>query len=294
MPTLAQFDKPDGRADVAAQEHLSPRPWYPASVGQGALMAIFEEWCEFACTDTDAKRLWSLEEKDGGRAAIREGLIQAVRSHYDDVQRIADDIHRLGYDGAAAVLRERLPRTKKARSGELGEILATELVEEELEYTVPVRRLRYKDGRELAMRGDDFLGIRDDGQYLNFLKGEAKSRQHLSKATIDQARTALGRDDGRPTATSLLFVADRLLELAGADADLGRKLRDEVARRAVLAGRIEHMLFTLSGNVPSEALKNDLKAASDTHVCTSINLHIEDHQEFIADIFEGASKLGDS
>src|SRR5260221_9919875 len=73
-------------------------------------MAIFEEWCEFECTDTDAKRLWSLEEKDGGRAAIREGLIQAVRSHYDDVQRIADDIHRLGYDGAAAVLRERLPR----------------------------------------------------------------------------------------------------------------------------------------------------------------------------------------
>jgi hypothetical protein len=59
-------------------------------------MAIFEEWCEFECTDTDAKCLWSLEEKDGGRAAIREGLIQAVRSHYDDVQRIANDIHRLG------------------------------------------------------------------------------------------------------------------------------------------------------------------------------------------------------
>jgi hypothetical protein len=257
-------------------------------------MAIFDKWCELECTDKDAKRLWSLEEKDGGRAAVRARLIKTVRSHYDDLQRIADDVQRLGYDGAAAVLRERLPRSKKARSGELGEILATELVEERLEYTVPVRRLRYKDGREMALRGDDFLGIRDDGQHLNLLKGEAKSRQHLSKATIDQARTALGRDDGRPTATSLLFVADRLLELEGADADLGRKLRDEVARRAVPAGRIGHMLFTLSGNAPLKALEGDLNTASGKHVCSSINLHIEDHQEFIADIFEGASELGNS
>jgi hypothetical protein len=90
-----------------------------------------------------------------------------------------------------------------------------------------------------------------------------------------------------------LFVADRLLELAGADADLGRKLRDEVARRAVPPARIEHMLFTLSGNSPSKALENDLNAASNKHICTSINLHIEDHQEFIADIFGGASRLGD-
>jgi Cap4 SAVED domain len=257
-------------------------------------MAIFEEWCKFECTDNHKKRLWSLEEKNGGRAAVRASLIKTVRSHYDDLERIAEDVQRLGYDGAAAVLRERLPQTKKARSGELGEILATELVEEKLEYAVPVRRLRYKDGREMALRGDDFVGLRDDGQHLNFLKGEAKSRQHLSKATIDQARTALGRDDGRPTATSLLFVADRLLELEGADADLGRKLRDEVARRAVPAGQIEHMLFTVSGNVPLEALDNDLKTASEKHKCSSINLHIEDHQEFIADVFEGASKLGDS
>jgi hypothetical protein len=86
-------------------------------------MAIFEDWCEFECTDKDTNRLWSLEEKGGGRAAIRARLIQTVRSHYDDLQRIADDVQQLGYDGAAAVLRERLPTTKKARSGEFGRSL---------------------------------------------------------------------------------------------------------------------------------------------------------------------------
>jgi hypothetical protein len=62
-------------------------------------------------------------------------------------------------------------------SGELGEILATELVEEMMDYEVPVRRLRYKDGREMALRGDDFIGIRVNAAgNLHLLKGESKSR----------------------------------------------------------------------------------------------------------------------
>jgi Cap4 SAVED domain len=88
-------------------------------------------------------------------------LYTTVRSHYDSVDRIANDVEKLGYKAAAQILRERLPRTKKARSGDLGEILACELVEEERHFTVPVRRLRYKDGREMALRGDDFK--RPDG-----------------------------------------------------------------------------------------------------------------------------------
>jgi hypothetical protein len=79
------------------------------------------------------------------------------------MDRIAEDIRALGFVGAAAVLAERLPRTPRARSGELGEIFATELVEEELGFEVPVRRLRYKDCREMALRGDDFIGVRVDG-----------------------------------------------------------------------------------------------------------------------------------
>ena len=38
---------------------------------------------------------------------------------------------RLGYKVAAKILSEAMPQTPKGRSGDLGEILATELVEEE-------------------------------------------------------------------------------------------------------------------------------------------------------------------
>jgi hypothetical protein len=53
----------------------------------------------------------------------------------------------LGYNAAATILRERLPRSKTVRSGDLGEILASEFVEERLGFNVPIRRMRYKDGR---------------------------------------------------------------------------------------------------------------------------------------------------
>jgi hypothetical protein len=210
------------------------------------------------------------------------------------VKRIAEDVAQLGYAGAGALLAERMPRSDRARSGELGEILATELVEEKLGYRVPVRRLRYKDGREMALRGDDFIGIIEeaDGK-LRFAKGESKSRENLSKATITEARGVLSRDAGRPTPTSILFVADRLMDRGGADENLGRAIRNEVAARAVPAARIEHIMFTVSGNSPQQALADDLASADDVRPHTVIHLHLPDHQEFIKHFYEEALKLED-
>lgn len=142
-------------------------------------MSLFNAWCDFEeevldATTHNKKRLWKYTEKVDGRAAIKEQLCVKARSHYDTLENIADTIARLGYEGAAAILRERLPQTATARSGELGEILATELTEEKIGFRVPVRRLRYKDGREAALRGDDFIGINLDNNELRLLKGEAK------------------------------------------------------------------------------------------------------------------------
>jgi hypothetical protein len=64
-------------------------------------------------------------------------------------------------------------------------------------------------------------------------QSEAKRRAALAKTTIDEARAALSRDHGRPTPTSLLFIADRLMERDDDKAVLGRKIRNEVASRAV-------------------------------------------------------------
>lgn len=260
-------------------------------------MALYINWCDTTKEKDDRKQYWRLVEKDGGRDIIRTSLVETVRSHYDRLDRIAEDVVRLGYEAAAEILRAQFPQTIKGRSGDLGEILATELVEEEIGLRVPVRRLRYKDGRNMAMRGDDFIGAgygTDDGNELWLLKGEAKSNRVLGKSTVTAARNVLNRDSGRCTPDSLLFVANRLLESKDADdVALGRAIRDEVGLKALRAGRIDHMLFTVSGNAPPRALKEDLAAASTNRDQFVVNLHIDDHQNFIKEIYEQAEDLGD-
>lgn len=259
-------------------------------------MELYKKWCDATKGKNKRQHYWTYIEKPGGRDEIRGTLTETIRSHFERLELIADDIARLGYEVAAEILRAKLPQTPTARSGDLGEILATELVEEEIGLRVPVRRLRYKDGRNMAMRGDDFIGAgygaHDSTLWL--LKGEAKSNRVLGKSTVTAAREVLNRDHGRCTPDSLLFVASRLLESnVAADQELGRAIRDEVGLKALRPSRIDHMLFTVSGNGAHASLKRDLDATGTNRDQYVVNLHIADHQEFIAKIFTEVEDLGD-
>ena len=259
-------------------------------------MGIYKRWCRASRKRDKRKHYWTFVEKDGGRDDVRDDMAETIRSHYDRLEHIAEDVDWLGYDVAGKILREAMPQTPRGRSGDLGEILATELVEEEIGLRVPVRRLRYKDGRNMAMRGDDFIGAgyRRKSEKLWLLKGEAKSNKILGKATVKSARKVLNRDSGRCTPDSLLFVANRLLESSDPDDNkLGRSLRAEVGLKSLRTDRIDHMLFTMSGNGPHASLKRDLDATGASRNHYVVNIHIEDHQDFIAAIYEEAEHLGD-
>lgn len=259
-------------------------------------MALYRKWCESIKEKDKRKHYWTYIEKSGGREKIRVELVETIRSHYDRLERIAEDVKRLGYEVAGEILRTAMPQTAKARSGDLGEILATELVEEEIGLRVPVRRLRFKDGRNMAMRGDDFIGAGYDatGKKLWLLKGEAKSNKVLGKTTVTNARKVLNRDNGRCTPDSLGFVASRLLDSNDPDDnELGRNLRDEVGLKSLRADRIDHMLFTISGNGPHASLKEDLDTAGNNRDHYVVNLHIPDHQNFIEISYTEAERLGD-
>ena len=71
-------------------------------------MPLFDDWCDSDEEANQKKRLWKLTEKDEGRSAILDDLAETVRSHYDSLDRIADDVEELGCEGASAILRERL------------------------------------------------------------------------------------------------------------------------------------------------------------------------------------------
>jgi hypothetical protein len=53
------------------------------------------------------------------------------------------------------------------------------------------------------------------------------------------------------------------------------------------------MLFTFSGNAPHASLKEDLDAAGTNRDQYVVNLRVQDHQGFIAAMFQEAEDLGD-
>ena len=98
-------------------------------------------------------------------------------------------------------------RPRRSGSGDLGEIYATEWIDVYSGYRAPIKRLRWKDHRNMAMRGDDVIAIQQDvqTQRLRFLKTEAKSRASLTAKVLAEARGRPGQGR-RPPVGPCAFV----------------------------------------------------------------------------------------
>ena len=194
----------------------------------------------------------------------------------------------LGKSGVAELLRNTLPQQQRIRSGDLGEIFATEYINERTNYRVPINRLRWKDNRDMPMLGDDVIGISRGsvGKPLRFLKGEAKSRISLNETTVNEARNSLDENDGLPSSYSLIFIAKRL-------SDLGNNtLADEIMCAALKSNirpkHVKHLIFAFTGNAPRQYLKNGLNNYTGSVRQIAVGLRIRSHQDFITGVFEKA------
>lgn len=246
---------------------------------------FIENWCD--CTDTTvarAHKLHVLSEKVGGRTASRDSFIQTMASHYEDPKAFADRIKRRGYKKAAKTLIDRLPTTKKARSGHIGEILATEIVPNFFPtFTVPIKRLRWNDARNTALRGEDVIAIERRAKSVRFLKGESKSRVSLAPNVVAKARKALDENEGRPSLHAMGFIMNRLLELN--QEDLAYVFEDYMLTTTIRPKQVVHMSFGLSGNDASSAYENDLKNYSGEIEQHAMCLQVSDHATFVREAY---------
>lgn len=254
---------------------------------------LFDLWCHKSEALNGRKKLWRMTELEGGREAVKAKLAARTSNHYASDEEVADWIEVLGYATAATCLREQFPAGPTGRSADLGEILASELIEEQLGYVVPVKKLRDKDHREVAMRGEDVIGVAyDEEERLLLLKGEAKSAQALSKKTVEEARAGLERHAGRPTPHSLIFLGRRLLQSENEDEnEMGADIMREAANRAIPKSQIAHYMFTMSGNPATNAIDDDFAAADGGRDQYAVNLRIPDHGDFVSTIYNEVVNL---
>ncbi|MEX2175489.1 MAG: Hachiman antiphage defense system protein HamA [Pirellulaceae bacterium] len=237
-------------------------------------------WMDATQPVSTVARLVVLREKAGARASVEKALDDSVKEHFVGLDILA----KIGtYKQALAHIRNKLPANKRVRSGDFGEILATEYASDFTEYRIPIKRLRWKDDRAVAMRGNDVIGIKKHKERWHLLKGESKSRATLSDQAVKDAVDGLHKHTGRPNPSSLAFIASRLHELGRHDE---ATVFDELQTRTLRLDEIEHMVFTFSGNDPVSCLNkhsDPAKASVRRHLVGCV---IEDHQKLIEGVFE--------
>lgn len=250
-------------------------------------MAQFNDWCISVDTPVGNHFLHVMTGQATNLGVGIQATAAIVPSHYASEEQVARALERLGKPAAAALIESKLPTTKQIRSGDLGEIYATEWINAHSGgYHAPIKRLRWKDHRNMAMRGDDVIGILQDPQSkrLQFLKTEAKSRATLSAQVLAEARAGLDKDGGLPSAHALHFISARLLELG--NLPLADAIDDALLKHGVPPQSVRHLLFTFSGNAPDALLTASLQAYPGLINQWGIGLHVEGHAAFIGAVYD--------
>jgi hypothetical protein len=245
-----------------------------------SLPFVIKSWMDETRPDPAAQDLVLLEERSGARPLIAAAFQETVKDHLAGLSII----HRIsGYKKSLAYIRNRMPRPIRVRSGDCGEILATEYIEQCTEYSVPIKRLRWKDDRDTTMRGDDVIALRKGRTRWLVLKAESKSRASLSASVVKEAVDGLGKNAGRPNPSSLAFISARLRELGrDEEAEVFEKLQSNSPRLS----EIEHLVFTLSGNNPTSHLQGYVTRSNSASRRHLVGCVIRDHQDFINALFD--------
>ena len=250
-------------------------------------MAQFNDWCSSADTQYGNHFCRVMTGVPANMATGIQATAAIVPSHYAAEEQVARALARLGKPAAAALIEGKLPTTKNIRSGDLGEIYATEWIDSHSGgYRAPIKRLRWKDHRNMAMRGDDVIGLLQDPatQRLHFLKTEAKSRVALTGQVLTDARAGLDKDGGLPSAHALSFISARLLELA--NAPLADAIDDALLKHGIPAQNVRHLLFIFSGNSPDALLAASLQAYPGAITQWEVGLRVEGHAAFVGAVYD--------
>jgi len=239
-------------------------------------MPLYEDWVSIDEIQVDPERVRVLREDPETREDKLADIRDIVLEHLIG----SDILEELEFPQTADVIREQLPEGKRARSGDLGEIFATEFIDEKTEFKVPIKRLRYKDHSEMALRGTDVIAFETREPGGAVLKAESKSRQSLNNADVNEAIEDLNRNDGRPSAKSRGFIA-RILK------DQGRKDDWEIVfttlSQNLTDDDLKHLVFTCSGNNPCPSLTNSEPADIQREFA---GLKVENHKDLRQSIFE--------
>jgi HamA len=239
---------------------------------------LFKKWLRSVTTPHANVVLFT--ERDGARAVGLQSLKKLLANHLVGESNI---VKAGGYAKAAAIIRNSLPINKKTRSGDLGELLATEYINAQTGYVVPIQKLRWKSDREMPMHGNDVIAVDASVAPVSVLKGECKSRANFTSSVVEEATESLDLHDGRPNPSTLAFITKRLYEEnRDTEARIFQRLQVD---GAITTKNLKHFIFAFAGNDPSKCLAQAAKSKHGGVKRESAAVVVKDHGDFIAAVF---------
>ena len=129
----------------------------PTNVSQPTPPASFlKDWLRVRPAQAGVATNVEIYDEACSKAARPLAVLRAVvLDHHVGLDVIAE---MGGYEKSLEVIKNRAPVSKQIRSGDLGEILAAEYVDQATEFRVPLKRLRYRDDRPWRCAGTTSLG----------------------------------------------------------------------------------------------------------------------------------------
>lgn len=239
---------------------------------------LFGDWLESMPSTSANVSLF--QERSGTRAVGLDAFNELLADHFVGEAVV---LKMGGYAKAATTLKNSLPTSKRIKSGDLGELMATEYVDAETTFRVPFRKLRWKSDREMPMHGNDVVAIELRGTSIHVLKGESKCRARFAPAHFAEAAKGLDGHDGRPNPSTLAFITKRLYEQnRDQEAKVFEKLQVD---GAVPAKNIEHLIFALAGHNPSKQLVSAPQPRNSAIKRGGAAVVITDHSAFIDAVY---------
>jgi len=239
---------------------------------------LFHDWLELKASTRDVP-LYG--ERSNARAVGLAALKTLVADHFVGEKVV---LKLGGYDKALATIVSSLPTSKRTQSGDLGELLATEYVDGQTPFTVPIRKLRWKSDRQMPLHGNDVIAIEvSPTGKTRILKGESKSAAALSSTTVKGACDGLDGHDGRPNPSTLAFIVKRLYD---EDRDEEAKRFEAMLADAALPARdVHHLIFALAGKDPSALLTAAPKPKKRAIKRGAAVVLIPDHAAFVNSVY---------
>jgi len=93
-------------------------------------MVSLDNWCDAQDSEIGVHSLKVLSGRPADLANGRNAVASIIPGHYATEEHIARNLVKLGKAAAAEFILQKLPTSKSIRSGDLGEILATEYIAE--------------------------------------------------------------------------------------------------------------------------------------------------------------------